>query len=244
MFNVKIPFYSIMLMISLISNIFIVRLISMKYSIKRIEIICLLLYENIGIIIGAKTLSFIQNYKELGGRGTQFDYIKIGFSSYGAVIGAILFLFLIGLRFSISLKEILYIFMPPMALMYAIGKIGCFLVGCCYGIKYSGFGSVVYNYAKSTPEHTQLFPIQMVEAIFFVIIFIYMIIKTKRNRFNMKTVGICTVLGGLGKFAFEFLRASHIGKIISFTQIFSLLCVAIGIAFLLKEEISHITMTK
>ena len=44
--------------------------------------------------------------------------------------------------------------------MYSIGKIGCLLVGCCYGIEYSGPFSIVYNYSYSDIVGVRLFPIQ------------------------------------------------------------------------------------
>ena len=74
--------------------------------------------------------------------------------------------------------------------MYAIGKIGCFLVGCCYGIKYSGIFSVVYNYSLHAPVGVSLFPIQLVESIVFLLIFIYMLNKKLQNKFNTQTIGI------------------------------------------------------
>ena len=63
MFNVKIPFYSIMILLSLIVNIIIVISIYKKFNFNTNEIIGALVYENIGIICGAKVLTYIINYK-------------------------------------------------------------------------------------------------------------------------------------------------------------------------------------
>ena len=61
----------------------------------------------------------------------------------------------------------------PLPLLYAVGKIGCFIAGCCYGIEYYGIGNVVYNYVpKSEIIGLHLFPIQIVESIVFFLIFI------------------------------------------------------------------------
>ena len=234
MFDIIIPFYSIMILLSLIANIIVVMIISKKYSFTRKEIICLLLYENVGIIGGAKILTFLQNNKELNG---QFNFVSLGLSSYGAVVGALLFLILFILQFKKSLEEMLYIFMPSIPLMYGIGKIGCFLAGCCFGIEYNGFGSIVYNYSKSAPEHTHLFPVQIIETIFFFVIFAYMIIKHKKNEFDLKTAGISFISCGFSKFILEFFRASHIDKILSLTQTISILFILIGIGIVIRDKI-------
>ena len=229
MFNTNIPLYLVAILFALIINIIIVFLIARKYSYSITEIICLLLYENVGIIGGAKILTFIQNYQELKG---EFNFFSLGLSSYGAVIGALAFLLLFSLQFKKSLKELLYIFMPSLPLMYAIGKIGCFLVGCCHGIEYNGIFKILYKYSTITPN-TYLFPVQIFETITFLIIFIYMIIKHLKNQFNQKTLGISFVLCGIAKFLLDFLRMSHKDIIISTNQIISIIFIIIGILIII-----------
>ncbi len=229
MINSKIPIYSIMILLSLIANLIVVALLSKKYKSTKIEIICLLLYENIGIIGGAKILTFLQNYKELNG---QFNFLSLGLSSYGAVIGAILFIILFSFQFKKSLKEMLCIFMPSIPLMYGISKIGCFLVGCCYGIEYNGIGNVVYNYSSVAPKDIHLVPIQIIETIFFISIFIYMTLKHKKNQFSNKTLGIGFALCGFSKFILDFFRMSHVDEVISLNQIISSIFIIIGFAIM------------
>lgn len=236
MFNLNIPFYGIIILIALILNILIVLFISKKHSFTKKEIIILLFYENIGIILGAKILSFLENSNELLGN---FNILYLGLSSYGAVIGALLFLLIFFIQFNKSIKEILYTVSPSIPLMYGIGKIGCFIVGCCHGINYSGFGSVVYNHSKLVPHNTHFFPVQILETILFVIIFIYMINDHIKNRFSFKTIGIGSILSGLSKFILDFLRNSHVGIILSTNQIISLIFIIIGfiILFLNKKTL-------
>lgn len=60
----------------------------------------------------------------------------------------------------------LSIFIYAAPLMYSIGKIGCFLSGCCEGFVYNGIGSVSYNYVPN-PTGLSYFPIQIIESITF-----------------------------------------------------------------------------
>lgn len=142
MFDITTHFYSIMILLSLIVNIIIAMLISKKYSVSKKEMICLLLYENVGIIGGAKLFTFIQKYEELDG---QFDFISLGLTAYGGIIGALLFLLLFSFQFKKSFKEILYIFMPSIPLMYGISKIGCYFASCCAGIEINTYISGANN---------------------------------------------------------------------------------------------------
>ena len=227
MINTDFPLYSLFIIIALLSNIIIILLTS-KYS--KIETICLLLYENTGILLGAKLLTYILNYSNYD----EFDFFELGLSSYGAVIGALLFLLLFSLQFKKLFKDLLSLFIVPIPLMYAIGKIGCFLVGCCYGIKYSGIFSVVYNYSLHAPVGVSLFPIQLVESIVFLLIFIYMLNKKLQNKFNTQTIGISFILCGLAKFILDFFRMSHQNVILSINQYISLIFIVVGFIILLS----------
>lgn len=232
MFNTKIPLYGISILLALICNIIVSIILFRKYSFNKNEIIGVILYECSGIVIGAKLLSYIQNYKYYA----EFDFFKVGLSSYGAVFGAIILIILFALQFKKSIKELLYIFMPSIPLMYSIGKLGCFIAGCCYGIEYNGPFSVIYNYSLSAPKNAPLFPIQLVESIFFIIIFIYMIRKHIKNEFDDKTLGISFILCGLSKFLLDFLRMSHKNIIISLNQYISLFFIIIGIIILIHNK--------
>ncbi len=232
MFNVKISFYSIAILLALISNIIAIACLYKKYNYSSKEIICLLLYENVGIIGGAKILSYLLSYSKLK---NEFNFISLGLTSYGAVFGALLFIILFCLQFKKSIKETLFIFITPMPLMYGIGKIGCFLAGCCYGIKYNGIFKIMYKYSSSAPNNVYLFPVQLLESIVFIIIFIYLIIQHKKNKFNLKSLGIAFILCGFSKFILDYLRMSHT-KLFSFNQIVSLIFVIIGIWIYLTSK--------
>ena len=232
MFNVNFPFYSMAIILALISNIIVVTFLYKKYNYSSKEIICLLLYENIGIISGAKILSYVLSYSKLN---NEFNFINLGLTSYGAIFGALLFIILFCWQFKKSFKDTLFIFIPSMPLMYSIGKIGCFLVGCCYGIKYNGIFNIMYKYSTEAPNNVYLFPVQIVEALVFFIIFVYLIIKHKKNKFNLKTLGIAFISCGISKYILDFFRMSHT-KLFSFNQIVSILFVIVGIIIYKRQK--------
>lgn len=232
MINTKLSLYAIMILLSLLINIIIVIIIHKKFNFSSAEIIGALIYENIGIIFGAKILDYIQNYNQYD----KFDFSNLGLSSYGAIIGAILCLLIFSFQFKKPLKDMLFTFMPSIPLMYAIGKIGCFLAGCCHGIEYNGIGSIIYKYSEIAPNYIHLFPVQLLEAIVFTLIFIYMINKNLKNKFNMRIVGISFILCGIAKFILDYFRMSHVDTILSLNQIISIVFILIGIYIVLKNK--------
>ncbi len=224
MFNNNIPFYSLAIILALISNIIVVLCLFKKYNYNLKEIICLLLYENVGIIGGAKILSYLLSFNKL----SEFNFINLGLTSYGAIFGSLFFIILFCIQFKKSIKDTLFIFTPSIPLMYSIGKIGCFLVGCCYGVKYNGLFKIMYKYSKEAPNNVYLFPVQLVETIVFLIIFIYLIIQHKRDKFNSKTLSITFIVCGIAKYILDFFRMSHT-EFFSFNQIVSIFFIVIGI---------------
>ena len=159
---------------------------------------------------------------------------ELGFSSLGGVIGGLIMLYLYSLLVKKDYKYMLILFMPSIPLMYAIGKIGCFVAGCCYGIPYDGIGHIVYHSSEVALLNTNLFPIQIVETIIFLIIFIYIISRYYKNKFSIKLIMIEIIVCGIAKFLLDFLRYEHTVKLITSNQIMCLLLVIFSSVYLIR----------
>lgn len=232
--NNNIPFYSIAIFLALISNIIFVFINSQKYkNFNNREIIGLLIYVNVGIIFGAKILSYILSYEKLGGK---FNFINLGLTSYGAVTGAILFSVLFAYQFKKTLNETINLFLPSIPLMYSIGKLGCFLAGCCYGIEYNGFGKIIYKYSSEAPNNIYLFPVQLAESILFFLIFIYIRYKSSNKNCSSNILSVSFILCGITKFLLDFLRMSHKNMILSINQYISIIFIVIGLILYFKNK--------
>lgn len=213
--------YPSMIVLSLIVNVIVVLIISRKFKYTVDELVSMLVMENIGII----------------GGGILYTYIfskELGFSSLGGVMGGLIMLYLYSLLVKKDYKYMLILFMPSIPLMYAIGKIGCFVAGCCYGIPYDGIGHIVYHSSEVALLNTNLFPIQIVETIIFLIIFIYVISRYYKNKFSIKLIMIEIIVCGIAKFLLDFLRYEHTVKLITSNQIMCLLLVIFSSIYLIR----------
>ena len=213
--------YPSMIVLSLIVYVIVVLIISRKFKYTVDELVSMLVMENIGII----------------GGGILYTYIfskYLGFSSLGGVIGGLIMLYLYSLLVKKDYKYMLILFMPSIPLMYAIGKIGCFVAGCCYGIPYDGIGHIVYHSSEVALLNTNLFPIQIVETIISLIIFIYIISGYYKNKFSIKLIMIEIIVCGIAKFLLDFLRYEHTVKVVTSNQIMCLLLVIFSGIYLIR----------
>lgn len=233
MFDTKISLYGILIIMAFICGLFVFYKNAKRLNFKKEEMTGLLLFILVGAMFGAKYYTFFANPERYN---NIFVFKNVGLSSYGAVIGILILLIIFSILFKKSFKNIIYSFLPSVPLMYGIGKIGCFISGCCYGIEYNGPFKVIYNYSQSAPKGISLFPIQLVEAIVFIIIFFISNKMVKNNKSNNKTIGFVLIMCGLAKFLLDYLRMSHVGVILSLNQIVSLLFIIIGIVLLIIKD--------
>ena len=151
-----------------------------------------------------------------------------GLSSYGGLIGIILASIIFELIVPLN-KRLIKLSIIVLPLMYSIGKIGCLLEGCCHGIEYSSFMSIKY-----IDNNVSYFPIQLVESIVFLILFIFL------NKFknNKNITYIALLVCSLSKFLLDFLRYEH--NLFSITNIISIIIILVSIVLLFRRK----TMSK
>ncbi len=94
---------------------------------------------------------------------------------------------------------------PFLALAQGFGRIGCFLNGCCYGIKVPA-GSLL-TWASYDPDHR--FPSQIFSAGLLFLIFMILLAWQNRRRFAGEIfLGYCMLYSGK-RFVVEFLRGDN-----------------------------------
>ena len=134
------------------------------------------------------------------------ELIRGGFVFYGGLAGGIA-----GVLFSrkihrLPVSDLLSVSVPLLPLGHAFGRIGCALAGCCYGIAYSGLGSVTYTHSVTAPNGVALFPVQISEALCLFLLAALLL----RLFFRRKPVGILVIVYlacySAMRFLLEFLR--------------------------------------
>ncbi len=216
--NAQFHLYSILLIASLVIGLLIPSIKLSKAGMRKDILFCVALLNMFMALFFGKVYTMIAE--------KDWDIIRTGFSSLGGLIG-----FLAGTYIFYFIcdkdKKIPESYVISLPLIYAISKIGCFLAGCCHGVSYTGILSVRYETGSACALTTGVFPVQIVETIVFVGIYLLLHIKKlKENR-----VLITLFLSALAKFLLDYLRYSHMGQILSFNQIMCLIIVIVCIMF-------------
>lgn len=165
-----------------------------------------------GAILGAKLIYILVSYHPM----QIMNDIKVG--NYNFLTGGGL-VFYGGLIFGILgaeagakiAKTKLQLFeksiVPCIPFGHAIGRIGCFFAGCCYGIEYKGIGNVRYpNSITGIDPNVTLFPVQIVESITSICVGILLLQYSKKQICKYNTIILYWILYAIERFLLEFLR--------------------------------------
>lgn len=134
-----------------------------------------------------------------------------GLVFYGGLIAGVLSGFLFCRIKKIDFNEYAAVIVPSLPLAHAIGRVGCFLAGCCYGRVCDTAISVIYkNPIGGAPVGVPVFPIQLVESGFNIIIFAVLLIYTAKRMKSISGLFLYLGLYAIERFVLEYFRADEI----------------------------------
>lgn len=136
-----------------------------------------------------------------------------GLNYFGWLLGCMLFWIAFGRMAGIPVLLLLELFVPGCLPAQAVGRLGCFLGGCCYGIPVRAPWGVVYP-AGSPPcvayGSVPLCPVQLYEAGWLLVAFTLAMTAVKAGY----RAGFSLVACGAGRIALELLRGDSRGTIL------------------------------
>ena len=178
-------------------------------------------------------------------------YWQDGLASMGAYIGGMLAAIIASWYLGLRPLKFLDCAAPSIALAICIGRVACFLNGCCYG-KPSNLPWAVSFPSGSEPHYQQLLkgvispgqaslplhPTQLYEALFGIGLFFFLIRFRKRERQDGELIALLFLLYSGARFFFEMLRGDDrwIAGGISIPQYLSVLGVALSACFLIARR--------
>ena len=130
-------------------------------------------------------------------------------------------------------------FAPGLSMGHAIGRLGCFAAGCCYGKPTHHFWGVTFTNPLAqqlvgTPLNQALQPTQLIESAAELGIFAILMWIFKRKKFDGQVFGAYMFLYGIARFLIEFLRndpgrgGPYFNGLLSGTQLISIGLVLAG----------------
>jgi phosphatidylglycerol---prolipoprotein diacylglyceryl transferase len=128
------------------------------------------IYVIISALLGAKLLLLVTDFRYFTSNpGEVFTLVRSGGVFYGGLIAAVLVAVWYLRRHRLPLWTVTDVFAPGVALGHVIGRLGCFLAGCCYGRQTTVPWAVTFTHPEAaanvgTPLGIPLHPTQLYEA--------------------------------------------------------------------------------
>ncbi len=213
----------------------------------------LLFWVMIAGLVGGRIAYIASEFRDYAADPRQiFAIWKGGLIFYGGFIGAILAVYIFARRHHIAFLALLDFAMTSLPLAHALGRIGCFMTGCCFGaprqnwpgIAFPAFsppwdrhielGLITRQASCSLPVH----PVQLYETLWNLALYPILLLVFRRRKADGVTTGTYLLLYPLGRFLLEGLRGTeriYVGPI-STAQLVSLAMMALGAMLLLTRH--------
>ena len=203
----------------------------------------------IAAIAGAKLLLIVNDwswYAAHPGDIFSLSTLQAGGVFYGGLLAAIAVAMWYIRRHRLPVLVTCDAFAPGIALGHAIGRLGCFAAGCCYGKPTTlpwgvTFTNPLANRISETPLNVPLHPTELYESIFEFcnFLFLYWLIKRKTN--DGQVLGAYMFLYGVARFFIEFARGDKgrglvFGGLMTGTQLISIGLVLAGTVLWLRRR--------
>lgn len=151
--------------------------------------------------------------------------------SFGLLFG-IVTLYLLSRKKGIQFFLMADLWAPGLALGQAIGRIGCFLAGCCYGRETDSWCAIRFTHPESlAPLNVGLYPTQLFHSLANFIIFAVLMVLTKKKQYNGQILVWYMILHPIQRLWIERYRGDFRGQFLG-TQMTTTQAISLGMLFL------------
>jgi phosphatidylglycerol---prolipoprotein diacylglyceryl transferase len=176
LYNIVFNSYQSFLIISVIAFVIVLKVLVYREKLKNLDFWTYISVIFVIGFIGAKMFYMIEDFPNSFSFNHFFNLRK-GYVLYGGVFFVFLTTFLYSKFSNINPFILLDINVIAMSLSLFVGKIACLMAGCCYGIPTNlNYIGLVYtsDYCIAFPKNEPLFPIQIVDSLFGLLLFVFL----------------------------------------------------------------------
>lgn len=169
----EIPIYGVAWILGTVLAGIIAYLLTKRSGIEGYDLVYCSVFAVLAGVAGAKLLFILVSLNIIIEQNIPFTaLLQGGFVFYGGLIGGAVGILIYTKMYKLNTLKFFDLFALVMPLGHAIGRVGCFYSGCCYGMRYDGPFSCEYTKTLGmTPLNTPLLPIQLIEALLLMILF-------------------------------------------------------------------------
>ncbi len=234
------PTYGVLVALGFLAGLTVTLQLARRIGLSPDKITNLAVYCAIAGIVGAKLFMFLfdlDDYIRDPGQIFSLDTLQAAGVFHGGFIAAFIVAVLYMRRHQLPVFPTMDVFAPGVVLGQAIGRLGCFAAGCCWGTECTLPWGVRFrsDEAAPVPLDKTLHPVQIYESIADLIIFGILYRQFKRGHRPGNIIGLYLVLYSIARFIIEFFRVHEqplVGPF-SITQWIALALLVIGAGILL-----------
>lgn len=180
------------------------------------KIMDLCFYVLIAAIVGSRLFYVFTNFNMFISDPLEiFRIWNGGLVFYGGFVVALITAIVYVKRKGMSLFKTSDIMAPALAIGHAIGRIGCFFAGCCYGKSCDLPWAVTFTNPDSlAPVNIPLHPTQLYAAAANLIIFIFVWVLRNKKKFDGQIFWIYVLLYGVARSVIEIFRGDFRGDLV------------------------------
>jgi len=207
-----------------------------KFNLSADELSSLYMWTILASFVGGKLFFYFEEFdKYLADPALMLKLTGGGFVFYGSLIFAVPTMIWWLKRRKLPTREFLDIvaFIGP--IVHGIGRIGCFMAGCCHGKVCDNVLGVTFSHPESLarPLHQPLYPTQLFDVGINVIILIVLFLLLNRKQFAGQLFLIYIVLYAIGRSINEIFRGDEargfvFGGILSHSQFIAIVLTIIA----------------
>ncbi|MCL1822635.1 MAG: prolipoprotein diacylglyceryl transferase [Oscillospiraceae bacterium] len=203
----------------------------------------------VGVFIGAKLLKPLITLPDIIINWEKYEIMPLGefinstFAEtvfYGGLIGGILAAYIYCRSFKVPFLKTADSLAPAIPAGHALGRIGCLLGGCCYGVEVHASHPFAIIYpervdafaAVAAPAGTPLLAVPVIESIGNIIIAVLVLLLGRRKKHEGQSIALYGLLYGIQRFVLEFYRGDLVRGVyqgISTSQIISIGVVVVSV---------------
>lgn len=225
--SIKIYSYGVMLAIAFLLAFNLASRRCRLFDIKRDSLNNLAIILLISGIAGARLLYVFSNWYYFAARPLDIFMIsRGGLVFYGGLILSSAAGIIYAKRAKMSILDAADLIAPFLALGHGIGRIGCFLNGCCFGRPTESIFGICFPHSIG-----KVYPTQLFSSIGLFFIFLLLFRAQRKRVFKGEIISIYLILYGTLRFFVEFLRGDvrPILHNLSLAQVISMAAVCIGV---------------
>ncbi|MEO7651234.1 MAG: prolipoprotein diacylglyceryl transferase [Bryobacteraceae bacterium] len=213
-FGFHIPTYGLMVAIAFLSAISLTGRMARQAGYNPETVLNLGVYCAMAGILGAKltlVLVDLPDYLRDPGQLLSLSFLQAMGIFYGGFIAALLMAYVYMRKHSMPVLATADLFAPGIALGHAIGRIGCFAAGCCWGDRCLRPWAVTFTNPAAhelvgVPLNVPLHPTQLYESISEFLILAVLLIRARRAHQPGALIGLYVVMYSIVRFISDFFR--------------------------------------